>query len=156
MGMEKRPRFHGPGLKRLPTKKTRMTWEHRVNIHICFMREINPLDWTYDGSGEGDESGCGANTEKGTDCELAAEDEEQHQTPDDIVEPDCVDRGTCAGVDVLPDVREWETSITGIGKLFSKSANPNMDWQTLPKVECDIRSLEKQQSCIPVPWRIRR
>lgn len=63
MGMEKRPRFQGPGLKRLPTKKTRMNCEHSVRVDLHLVRGGQLRQGTYDRGGEGDESGRGADAE---------------------------------------------------------------------------------------------
>ena len=69
-----------------------------------------------DRDSEGDESCDCADTEKRTDGDGAAEEEEGHEDADDAIEPDCVDRCFRDRVDLFPVPRKGKTVVTSVGE----------------------------------------
>ena len=69
-------------------------------------------DWNC----EGDVLCYGADREQGADGQLAAEDEEEQEQSDEVVDEDGVDGSAGHVIDFLPDRRKGETVVAGVGE----------------------------------------
>jgi hypothetical protein len=96
MGIEARPRFHGPGRNRLPTKKTRMKIGIVNALECCqIARGAVIREYSHKRSN-------GTNTEQGADSQTPSKDEQQQDDADSAVEPHGIRWRLRALVDSLP------------------------------------------------------
>lgn len=73
------------------------------------------VDANENGDCKGDKCRNRTNGEEGAGGDWSAEDEEEHENTDNVIEPDGVDRGSSMPIHALDPRRGWETVVAGIG-----------------------------------------